>query len=162
MCKKGMKKLIIIFFLFSPFAFSAEKCNLLYSDNTIELCAQINSEYKIYNKTVFSIFGNLKGKTEKYLISDEIDLEAVKKTKSLNNGLYYYKAFIGGNSVNAENRHVLIVAGQGKIYSAGEFSEVDKKSKFFTFVLSTMGKAHSMDEYEKKELILKNNKLVLK
>ena len=161
-----MKNLIVLISIISNSAFAAEKCEILYQDNTIELCGKINPEFNVYNKRVFSIYGSIKGKPSIHLISDAIDLEAVKGTKALKNGLYFYKAYMGGNSVNAENRHILVISRPDGIYNAGEFSDIDinlpGKPKFFTYVPLILGKSHVMDKYERKELVLKGNKLVLK
>jgi len=145
---------------------STDVCKTVYRDSTVELCAEKRPGESIMNKQVYSVFARLVSNKERFVIANEIEIDRVGNTNKLQGGMYYYKAYVGGNSINAENRHVLLIVKNNKVHYAGEFSNVKTENSglkaFYRYKEIRLGASHADDAYMMEELVVKNNKLVPK
>lgn len=149
--------MILTFFLCASYAWSDETCTPIYNDKNITLCIQSDLDYLVFNKPVYSLYGSLKSSDKMFKLSEEVIIKGIRSIQKINESLYFYKAYLGGNGINAENRHVLLIADSRGIYKAGEFSILEASENeglpsFFRFE-----EIWNSDD----ELIFKKRKLVL-
>jgi len=86
------------------------------------------------------------------------------EVKIASDGYFYFDAYSGGNSINAENRKILMKYEPTEVKYIGTisgYSDIDSDGKpdFYYFVLTDMGKSHADSTYKKKILKVMNNTL---
>jgi hypothetical protein len=163
-----MKKIFIFIFIifFNIESFAVDECRTLFEDSAIKICAELDPEIVYGPSSVYRIYAENKKTNKTFQISKEIDLDGVGKITELSDSMYYYKAYLGGNCANCDERHVLISIVDNKILNFGEFAgyediDADGKMDFFSYVTTKMGRAHVYDEYAKMKMVIKDNKLVI-
>lgn len=83
------------------------------------------------------------------------------KITFINNNLFFFKHYTGGNSPNAENRKALISIDNGKVYYCGQFSEYHGGRDFYIYEISEIGKSAADFKYKEVKMIFKNNILTI-
>jgi|GEM_PF-3638891 len=158
-----MKLITAIILGFIAFCASADECKRIYTSDVFSLCAKYAPDLGISPHKTYSIFGKTKISKSSTHLSDEVDLEGVSDIKKADENKFFYKAYFGGNSINAENRHVLLILTDNAIKYAGEFSgyddiDGDGINEFYAYE-EPYGTSHANVKYMKKKLVIKNDKL---
>ena len=154
--------LVLMIVLCASYSWSNEACTTIYNDKNITLCIQNDLDYLIFNKPVYSLYGSLKSSDKMFKLSEEVIIKGIRSIQKINENLYFYKAYLGGNSINAENRHVLLVTDSEGIYKAGEFSALEYSEdgvlpSFFRF--KEVWKPDGVLKFDKHQLVLDGNVL---
>ena len=143
------------------------ECKNIFSDGFIEVCASEGNNPFLAPLVVSDIYAKVKGNEANFeRISQEVELQNAAKLKKLKPNHYYFKAFIGGNSLAAEHRHVLLTVVDGTIINSGEFSGYedlhgDGTKAFYRWGYSKLDNSRVRHQNVKHPLILRKHKLVL-
>lgn len=110
------------------------------------------------------LYLHYKHKYYKVLVRPETNTR--DKINFINNNLFYFAHYTGGNSINAENRKALIAIENDKIYFCGHFSgyediDSDGVKDFYIWEISKAGRDHASHEYEKAKMVFENNILAM-
>lgn len=154
--------LVFSFMTSCQLAWANETCTSIYNDKNINLCIQNDLDYLIFNKPVYSLYGSLNSSDKMFKLSEEMIIKGIRDLQKINESLYFYKAYLGGNSINAENRNVLLVTDSEGVYKAGEFSALEYSEggmlpSFFRF--KEVWKPDGVLIFDKHQLVLDGNVL---
>lgn len=158
---------ILLLLLSSSPSFDAKRCTPLTSTETFVLCSQKSKEESLSPFPTFDVFALRHSDKQAFFISHELNLKEVASLVRISDRSYYYRAFLGGNSVNAENRHVLIYLHDDGIKNAGEFSgyaDINGNGikEFYTYAVKDFNNARASASYIKQKLSVKSGQLLKK
>lgn len=155
-----------LFFIFVSFCAVATPCEVIFSNDQFQLCAEESLAHSVHDSAYYDIYAIHRQTNEKTFISHELMIDDVANVIRVSEREYFYKAFIGGNSPPSEQRHVLLIVNEGVVTNGGIFSgyediDMDNKDDYFLLELTSIGAYRALDQYSKVKLIVRDNKLVV-
>jgi len=91
----------------------------------------------------------------KALILPQQDMQ--EKITFINNNLFYFQKYEGGNSINAENRKALISIDNDKVYYCGNFSKICGDGFCVWEEIIEEGDSHADFDYKEVKMNFENN-----
>ena len=95
----------------------------------------------------------------KVLVLPQHDMK--EKITFINNDLFYFKHYTGGNSINAQNSKALISIDNDKVYYCGNFSKICGDGFCVWEEIIEEGNSHADFDYKEVKMIFENNILTL-